>query len=59
MSSNGLQDLNFKVDPAFHLAFKAAATANRMSMKDLLEESFREWLSAHQVKAAGVSLIRS
>ena len=39
-----LQDLNFKMDPDFHRAFKAVATLRGMSMKELLEASFRCWL---------------
>ena len=33
--------------PEVHLAFKAAAAMRNMSMKDLLEASFRLWLDTH------------
>ena len=34
------QDLNFKVDPALHRAFKMVATLRGISMKELFELSF-------------------
>jgi hypothetical protein len=37
-------DLNFKVDPDFHQSFKTEATVRRMSMKELLEASFKAFL---------------
>ncbi len=37
-------DLNFKVDPDFHQSFKTEATIRRMSMKELLEASFKAFL---------------
>ena len=37
-------DLNFKVGPDFHQAFKTEATIRRMSMKELLEASFKAFL---------------
>ncbi len=37
-------DLNFKVDPDFHQSFKTEATLRRMSMKELLEASFKAFL---------------
>ena len=37
-------DLNFKVDPDFHRAFKTEATVRGMSMKELLEASFKAFL---------------
>lgn len=43
----GVQDLNFKVDPDFHLAFKMTATTKKMTMKELLEASFRCWLEKY------------
>lgn len=45
--NSGIQDMNFKVDPDFHMAFKLAATRKGMSMKELLEASFRAWLELH------------
>lgn len=52
--NSGVQDLNFKVDPELHRAFKLAATMRGMSMKDLLDASFRCWLEQYgdeQLKA--------
>jgi hypothetical protein len=43
-SNSGLQDLNFKVDPGFHTVFKVVATIKGMSMKELLEASFKAWV---------------
>jgi hypothetical protein len=40
----GAQDMNFKMDPAFHRAFKATASMRNMAMKELLEASFRCWI---------------
>lgn len=45
--SSGLQDLNFKVDPVLHRAFKTVATYRGMSMKELLEASFRCWIKEY------------
>jgi hypothetical protein len=38
------KDLNFKVDPDFHFAFKMTATRRKMPMKDLLDAAFTCWL---------------
>jgi hypothetical protein len=43
----GIQDMNFKMDADFHLAFKTAATMNKMAMKELLEASFRCWVEQY------------
>jgi hypothetical protein len=43
----GLQDMNFKVDPEFHRAFKVASTMNGISMKELLDASFRAWIDRY------------
>jgi hypothetical protein len=45
--NSGIQDLNFKVDPDFHLAFKLAATMKGMSMKEVLEASFKHWVERY------------
>lgn len=45
--NSGLQDLNFKVSPDFHRAFKLSATMRGIPMKDLLEASFRAWLEIY------------
>jgi hypothetical protein len=45
--NSGFQDMNFKVDPNFHLRFKAVATVKGMPMKDLLEASFGAWLEKY------------
>jgi hypothetical protein len=43
-SNSGVQDMNFKMDPAFHRAFKATASMRNMAMKELLEASYRCWV---------------
>lgn len=47
-----LQDMNFKVKPEFHFTFKAEALHRRMSMKELLEASFKCYLDTHGSKIA-------
>ena len=42
-----LKDLNFKVDPSFHRAFKTASAMSGLSMKELLEASLLAWTDAH------------
>jgi hypothetical protein len=42
-----LKDLNFKVDPSFHRAFKTASAMSGLSMKELLEASLLVWIEAH------------
>jgi hypothetical protein len=46
-ANSGVQDMNFKMDPAFHRAFKATASMRNMAMKELLEASFRCWIDVH------------
>lgn len=41
-----LQDLNFKVDPDFHYEFKNTASRYRLSMKELLEQSYKLWVDS-------------
>jgi hypothetical protein len=58
-SNSGLQDLNFKVDPNFHTAFKVIAAIEGMPMKDLLEASFSAWVekfSDDQIRAITATL---
>jgi hypothetical protein len=43
-SNSGTQDLNFKVDPQMHRAFRTAASIKGLKMKELLEASFRCWV---------------
>lgn len=45
--NSGVQDLNFKVEPDFHRAFKTTATIKGMSMKELLEASFSIWIETY------------
>lgn len=45
MMTDDEKDLNFKVDPQFHQAFKLAATGACISMKDLLEDCFWFWIN--------------
>ena len=40
-------DLNFKVSPALHQAFKMEAAARGMTMKEILEASFRCYLERY------------
>jgi hypothetical protein len=52
--NSGLQDMNFKVPPDFHRAFKTAAVMRGMNMKELLEASFQCWVETYgddQLKA--------
>jgi hypothetical protein len=42
-----LKDLNFKVDPSFHRAFKTTSAMSGLSMKELLEASLHAWIDAH------------
>jgi hypothetical protein len=44
-----LAPLNFKVSPAFRRAFKLYATRAGISMKELLDRSFREYQERHPV----------
>jgi hypothetical protein len=46
-ANSGIQDMNFKMDPAFHRAFKTTASMRNMAMKELLEASFRCWVEEH------------
>jgi hypothetical protein len=43
MAEVPLKDMSFKVDPDFHHLFKTTASSYRLSMKELLEESFELW----------------
>jgi len=40
-------DMNFKVQPDFHRRFKIEATLRGLSMKELLEASFRAYLEQY------------
>lgn len=42
-----LKDLNFKVDPSLHRAFKTASAMSGLSMRELLEASLLAWIDAH------------
>lgn len=42
--NSGTQDLNFKVSPELHTAFKVTSSLRKMPMKDLLDAAFRFWL---------------
>ena len=39
-----MKDLNFKVEPSFHQAFKLEAARRKLSMKELLKASFWLWV---------------
>lgn len=43
----GFQDMNFKVNPAFHKRFRLEATLRGMTMKELLEASFKAYLETN------------
>jgi len=49
-SETTLQDLNFKVSPDFHRAFKVAATTRGMTMKELLEACYSHYMQAFPMK---------
>jgi hypothetical protein len=44
-TNSNLQDMNFKVNPEFHRLFRFASALNGMSMKELLDASFRAWIN--------------
>jgi hypothetical protein len=46
-SSTHLKDLNFKVDPRFHYAFRIAAHYQGLTMKAFLEGRFASWMEAY------------
>jgi hypothetical protein len=46
-SGDDIQDMNFKVSADFHRRYKTTATIWGMSMKDLLEASFKLWVEKH------------
>lgn len=41
--SEDIVDLNFKVNSAFHREFKITAVSRGMTMKELMEASFKAW----------------
>jgi hypothetical protein len=43
-AAESLRDMNFKMDPEFHRAFKLTAISHGMTMKELFEASFRVWV---------------
>jgi hypothetical protein len=45
--NSGIQDMNFKMDPEFHAAFKMIASKRKMAMKEMLEASFRCWVDVN------------
>lgn len=48
--SGDLAPLNFKVEPAFRREFKTYASTLGISMKELLDRSFREYQRLHPLK---------
>lgn len=44
MANENEKDLNFKVDPRLHTAFKVIAADAGISMKDLLEDCLWLWI---------------
>lgn len=51
-ASRNAHDLNFKVSPEFHRAFKVQASLRGLSMRELLELSFREYIRRNPVKVS-------
>ncbi len=49
-ASSGVHDLNFKVAPSFHRAFKTEAARRGLSMRELLELAFNEYVKRNSVK---------
>lgn len=49
-ASRGAHDLNFKVSPEFHRAFKVQASLRGLSMRELLELSFNEYIKRNPAK---------
>lgn len=56
-ANSGHHDMNFKVDPELHTAFKTVASIKGMAMKDLLEASFQCWMD-HNADDALRSVIK-
>lgn len=54
--NSGIQDLNFKVSPVMHRAFKLTAASRGLSMKELFEASFRCWLEKYGSEAEQTQL---
>lgn len=48
MKEEKLKDMSFKVSPEFHTQFKVVAARSNLSMRELLEESFRLWMELKQ-----------
>jgi hypothetical protein len=44
--SNDLKDLNFKVDAIFHKNYKLVATLKGLTMRELLEKTFYDYVRA-------------
>lgn len=47
MSEVKLKDLNFKVPPELHFAIKQTALVHGVTMRELLEQMFKEWSERH------------
>lgn len=48
-SSNTYVDMSFKIPAKFHRRFKRTAANWGMSMKELLEAPYREWVEKHGI----------
>jgi hypothetical protein len=48
--SDNMVPMNFKVEPGFRQAFKIHASRLGISMKELLDRSFREYQAAHPLE---------
>lgn len=51
-ASGRAHDLNFKVSPDFHRAFKVQASLRGLSMRELLELSFNEYTKRNPAKVS-------
>lgn len=46
-SNAGSENMNFKMDPDFHRAFKTISSLRNMRMKELLEAAMRCWIDKY------------
>lgn len=49
-ASGKAHDLNFKVSPEFHRAFKVQASLRGLSMRELLELAFNDYVKRNPAK---------
>ena len=51
-ASGSVHDLNFKVSPEFHRAFKVQASLRGLSMRELLEVAFNDYVKRNPAKVS-------